>query len=48
MAQEIEDAAALTATTLRASYRYDATHTLAGADADARDAYCAAHWTPRG
>lgn len=48
IAQEIEDAAALNALTLRESYRYSLTHETAGTDADARDAFCAEHWVPRG
>lgn len=48
IAQEIEDAAALTGMLLRENYRYGPTHELGGTDADARDAFCAVHWAPRG
>jgi hypothetical protein len=47
VAQRIEDTAALTALTLRESYRYDLTHTLLRTDAKARNAFCDANWVKR-
>jgi hypothetical protein len=47
VAQQIEDAAAMTALTLRESYRYGLTHALLRTDAKARNAFCHANWVER-
>lgn len=47
IAQEIEEAAAAEALTIREAYRYNGTHTLTGKDAAARNGFCTTHFQAR-